>query len=962
MTHRRKHALLLTAALAMVGACAPDAGVATDAPAPTAGAAATAPSADLLEYERFTLDNGLEVILAVDDSDPIVSMMTVAHVGSAREKPGRTGFAHFFEHMAFNDSENVPQGANRRDIPAWGGARNGYTTRDRTVYYETVPKDAFDKLLWIDSDRLGYMINTVTEAALEREKQVVKNEKRQRVDNAPYGYAREIIPAALYPEDHPYNWPVIGSLPDLQAATLDDVREFYAEFYGPNNATLAIVGDIDIEETKAKVERWFGEIPRGPDVPDAEPRPVELDASRRLMFEDNFAKLPELRLVYPTPEQYHADQVALDVMASYLGGSKASPLYRRVVEASGLAPRVNAWHSAQELAGEFTVLVRAKPGTDLDAVIAEVDAAMAEFARDGIPPAELDRIKAEQETNLYGALSTVRGKAEALAVNNEFAGDPAWSLKVADRVRALAPADISRVFAEHVADQPRIVSSIVPRGQLELAVEGSEMAEVWIETVREGSADEEVSQGEAAEFERTPTVADRSEPPFGELPLSRTVPTYEAELAPGVTLVGTEFSETPLVAFDILFEGGSRLDAEATSGAQALLARVLQEGSATRTAAEIEQAMGLLGAGFGASAGGEELRVSGTSLARNLPEAVGIVAEVLAEPRFTEEVLDKTRDAQLSDIVGARGNPSAIAARVFDRLVYGDHPYGRPGFGTEDTVAAIGMDTLREAHGGLGAHGVRIHVAGDVSEADARAAFAGLAAQLSRDVAPLPVEAPADTGVAGHVYFIDVPGSKQSVIRAGRLTVGAGDPEHQRIQFANQKLGGSIGGDLAQTLRIEKGYTYGAYSGVGSGRGVQPWSVRTSVRANATGPSLDIIRDMLSDYGEAFSDADAELSRNQIIKNDARGQESLSAKLGLLVRKAKYGLSDTLVEDRQSALLDMDTDDFRDTASEWFDPAEMVWVVVGDGATQREAVRAFADTLPGGFTELDADGNPVEAG
>ena len=948
-----KHLLLAASAAVFVAACgddAPETATTTDVEQ-----AADAPS--LLDYEMFTLDNGLDVILAVDDSDPIVSLMTVAHVGSSREKPGRTGFAHFFEHMAFNDSENVPQGANRRDIPAWGGERNGYTTRDRTVYYETVPKDAFDKLLWIDSDRLGYMINTVTEAALEREKQVVKNEKRQRVDNAPYGYTREVIPAALYPEDHPYNWPVIGSLPDLQAATLEDVREFYDSYYGPNNATLAIVGDIDIEDTKAKVERWFGEIARGPDVPEAVPQPVELDAEKRLMFEDNFAKLPELRLVYPTPPQFDTDETALNALGNYLG-SKSSPLYRRVVEA-GLASDVFAFHRAEELAGEFTLLVRANAGTDLDAVFAAVDAGLADVAAQGVPAEELARIQAESETGLYNQLSTVRGKAEALAIGNQFAGDPAYVLSTLEAVRALAPSDVERVFGDHILGQPRIMTSFVPRGELALAVEDSEMASVWIEEVRDGDASEEVSQGDAAEFERTPTLNDRSEPDFGDLPLSKTVAIYETELAPNVTLIGTEFDETPVASFEITFEGGTRLDDDDAMGATALLANLMEEGSAVRTAAEIEQAMGRLGAGYGVNVGDDGLSVTGTTLARNLADVVAIVAEVVTRPRFSDDALQRARDGQLSAIRAAAGNPNAIAARLFDALLYGDHPDGRPALGTSATVEAISLDALRGRHSRLGANGVRIHLAGDVSEADAVAAFAPLADALSREAISLDIPEPGDAGIAGNVYFIDVPGSKQSVIRAGRLTVSSDDPEHERIEFANQKLGGSIGGDLAQMLRIEKGYTYGAYSGVSGGRAVQPWSVRTSVRANATGPSLAIIRDMLDTYGEEFGDAEAELTRNHIIKTTARSQESLRAKLGLLAEKAKYGLSDRLVEERQERLLATSTEDFREVAQEWFDPKEMIWVVVGDGQTQRAAVRDFADTLPGEFVELDVEGEPV---
>ncbi len=486
-----------------------------------------------IEFEKFTLENGLEVILQVDRSDPIVAFSTVVHVGSNRERPGRTGFAHFFEHMAFNDSENVPRGWNRKAIPDWGGSRNGGTWSDGTIYYEVVPKDAVDKILWIDSDRLGYMINTVTEAALEREKQVVKNEKRERVDNQPYGYTQEVIRKALYPEGHPYSWTVIGQLPDLQAATLDDLKEFYTEYYGAGNATLAIVGDIDIEEMKGKVQRWFGEIRRGPDVEPLTPMPVSLEETKSFWFEDNFATLPELRLTFPTVASYDEDEQALNVLARLIAGTKNSPLYREIVEEQALAPDVSAYNNSMELAGEFVFRVRAKSGTDLDAVKAALDAALTDFEDNGVNELDLERIKAEQETILYNKLSTVLGKANQLATDNEFAGDPANSIRTAELLRAVTAEDVMRVYETYIKDKPSIITSFVPQGETALALEGAEQAEVWIEDVRSDVASEEVSQGEEAEYEKTPSQYDRSEPPFGELPLIEMPEVWQASLGEG---------------------------------------------------------------------------------------------------------------------------------------------------------------------------------------------------------------------------------------------------------------------------------------------------------------------------------------------------------------------------------------------------------------------------------------------
>jgi zinc protease len=948
----KKFLAIACSALALVS-CGPPTDSANDTDAVEAGS--TADPAFELSFEKFTLDNGLDVILHVDRSDPIVAFTTVVHAGSNREKPGRTGFAHFFEHMAFNDSENVPRGWNRKAIPDWGGQRNGGTWSDGTIYYEVVPKDAFDKILWIDSDRLGYMLNTVTQAALDREKQVVKNEKRQRVDNAAYGYSQEVIRSALYPEGHPYSWTVIGALPDLQAATLEDLTEFYDQYYGAGNATLAIVGDIDIAETREKVERWFGEIRKGPNVEPLPAMPVTLTATKSLSFEDNFAKLPELRLTFPSVEAYHKDEQALRVLAQILAGSKTSPLYRFVVEKEKLAPNVSAYNNSMELAGEFVFRVRANAGTDLDAVNAALSAALADFAETGVNETDLERIKAEQETILYSNLSTVLGKSNQLARDSEFAGDPAYSVVSAELLRAVTAEQVMAAFRTYVDGQPSVMTSFYPKGMPELAVEGSEPASVWIETVSAGAANEEVSQGEEASYEKTPSKYDRSEPPFGELPLIKMPAIWQASLDNNVPVYGIETTEIPLVSFDVILDGGVWLDPDGKAGTAHLLANLMNEGTATRTAAEFEQAVGLLGSGISVSARGDEIRIRATSLARNFEPTVDLIAELLSAPRFEQSDFERVKSAALTSIKGREANSSTIAALNFNRLIYGpDHPMGRPGNGTLASVESITLQDVSAFYQVMLGAGTRIHIAGDVDEPRAKTALNDLAAAVrEKDSGPQEFEIPAQSS-AGKVFFIDVPGSKQSVINVGQLTLSSTDPDSNKLTFTNEKLGGGISGDLAQVLRIEKGYTYGAYSSVSQGRVAQPFRVATSVRANATGASLDVIRQMLRDYGRDFSDADVETTRQKLVKENTRAFESLNAKLGTLQSISKYGKSLTYVEDAQQELLEMPLEEYKRVAADYLSDEGNIYLIVGDRETQLEAVKAFAG---GEVIELDIYGD-----
>ncbi|UTW54000.1 pitrilysin family protein [Kordiimonas sp. SCSIO 12610] len=912
-----------------------------------------------IEYEKFTLSNGLEVVLHVDRSDPIVAFTTVVHAGSNREKVGRTGFAHFFEHMAFNDSENVPRGWNRKAIPDWGGQRNGGTWSDGTIYYEVVPKDAFDKIMWIDSDRLGYMINTVTTAALEREKQVVKNEKRQRVDNAPYGYTQEVIRKALYPEGHPYNWTVIGSLPDLQAATLEDLREFYDQYYGAGNATLAIVGDIDIEETKAKVERWFGEIRKGPDVEPLPAMPIELSTDKSLYFEDNFAKLPELRITFPSVEGYHEDEVALNVLAQLIAGSKNSVLYKKIVETEKLAPGVSAFNNSMEIAGEFVFRVRGNAGTDLDSVYNALNAALVDFETNGVDKRDLARIKAEQENALYGGIATVLGKANQMASDNEFAGDPAYAIKAAAKINALTANEIVRVYEKYIKGKPSIITSFVPKGQSDLSVEGAELATVWIEEVKVGAANEEVSQGAEAEYAKTPSKYDRSEPPFGELPLVKMPDVWEAALPNNVRLLGIENNEVPLVNYELVIEGGGMFDPLEKKGLSSMLAGLMNEGTANRTAAELEQAIGLLGAGINVSAGQEEIVISVSTLAKNFEATVDLVHEILMSPRFDVDGFNRVKSATLTSVKGREAQPRAIAALNFRKLVYGDqHPLGFAQNGTVETVSSIELGDVEALHKSIFAMPASINIAGDIDNERAAKALTKLAEAFIGDRIDTPkYNIPDQSLNAGKVFFIDVPGSKQSVLNIGRLTVSSLDSDANKLDFTNEKLGGGISGDLAQTLRIEKGYTYGAFSSVLSGKVQQPFVASTSVRANATKASLEIIRDMIAGYGRDYSEEGVQTTKQKLVKENTRAFESLRAKLGTLRNISKYGKSKKYVEEDQQELLAMTLNDFKATADRYLVEEQMIYLVVGDKATQFGPVNEFAG---GNVVELDIYGNVIE--
>ena len=911
-----------------------------------------------IRYEKFVLENGLEVVLHEDHSDPIVAVSTIVHAGSNREKPGKTGFAHFFEHMSFNHSENTPRGANRKLIPEWGGNRNGGTWNDGTIYYEVIPKDAFEKILWIDSDRLGYMINTVTKDALEKEIQVVKNEKRQNYDNVPYGNTNEVIVSNLYPKDHPYNWTVIGLLPDLQAATLEDVKEFYEKYYGAGNATLVIAGDIDIAKTRERVKVWFGEIRKGPVVEPIKPQPVKLASSRSFYYEDNFATLPELTMVFPTVEEYHKDGYALVVLGELLGGSKTSPFYKVIVENKKLAPRAFAYQSSKEIAGEFYFKIRGNADTKLNDVKIAVDQALELFDKEPFPDKDLQRIKAKLETELYSGIEDILDKAQRLGQDNEFKGDPGYITKEAQFLQEVTKEDVKRVFNQYIKGKPFIATSFVPKGKKELAIDNAVAATVWIEPVVAGVQNENVNPGEDAKFEKTKTRHDRSEPAFGEMPLFKMPVIWTGQQPNGMKVLGLESNEIPLVTFEVALNGGHWADPIEKSGVASLLAELLMQGTANKTAAQLEEAIDLLGASINVFSTNEEIRIRATCLERNFEPTFALMQEILLQPRWDKAEYDRLYKALLTNLKGREANATAVASINFNQLIYGpQHILGYPVSGNLQTVSAINLEDLKTYYNNyFSPSAASFHLAGAVGKDRAIKAAASLAKEWKAKPITLPSYQIPAQGNGGTVFFIDVPGSKQSVLYVGKLSLPTTDPNSDQLEFANEILGSGSSGKLTQVLRIGKGYTYGASSFLVKGKEKSPFLAYTSVRANATLASLQIIQDMLRGYEDSFGEPEVRITKNKVLKRNTLLYESLSSKLAMLGDISKYDKSLKFLEDKQQKLVAMELKDFKNIINRQLKEEDMIYLVVGDKATQLEEVKKLGKSK---LIELDINGKPL---
>lgn len=909
--------------------------------AETATQTETSQSEFNLEFEKYTLENGLDVVLHTDHSDPVVAVALTFHVGSARELPGRTGFAHLFEHLLFLDSENLGYGGlDQLSSRVGGSGANGSTSRDRTNYFQTVPNDALEKMLWAEAEKLGFFINTVNDQVLQKEKQVVKNEKRQGVDNNPYGHTNYVIDKNLYPEGHPYSWQVIGSLEDLDAATLEDVIDFYNQWYVPNNATLTISGDFDVEETKAWVDRYFAEIPVGEEIDPLEIWYPELEESKYLFHEDNFARLPALTMTFPTVEIYHPDSYPLSVLAQLLSDGKGSPMYKVLVDEKGLTSNVSMFNRTSEIAGQYQISINAFRDTNLNDVRSALDEAFALFESEGFTEQDLDRIKAGQETRFYNQLSSVLGKGFQLAQYNIFAGDPGFIMTDLERTLAVTKEDVMRVYEQYIKGKNYVATSFLPRGQTDLILEGSRRAEVVEEEIVEG-AEEDFDLTERHEsFERTPSAIDRSiEPPFGPAPQLRIPEVWTMEYENGMRVFGIEDNELPLVQFNIRLRGGLLLDDPEMPGVANLMAIMMNKGTKNRTPQELEEAIDQLGAGVSIRAGREAIVISGNTLVRNFDDLMEIVSEMMLEPRWDEREFELTKQQVLNQLIQQQGNPNAIAGNAFNKLIYGEgNILSFSTNGTVESVENITLEDLKMYYSNYFSPSVAdVHVAGDVTKAQVRYVLSELENSWEAKEVNFPEIVMPEIPAESKIYFYDVPNAVQSQIRIGYPALAETDENYYPALVMNYRLGGGgFASQFTQELREGRGYTYGIRSGFSGSEIPGPFQISTGVRSNVTLEAIALIKEIMEAYGPEFSEMDLQGTKDFLLKSNARAFETLGAKIGMLQNISAYNWTPDYILEREEIVRNMTIDQIQELAQSYANPDRMFYVVVGDAATQAE--------------------------
>ncbi len=891
----------------------------------TALAAAGPPE---IPFEKFVLSNGLTVIVHEDHKAPIVAVNVWYHVGSKNEKRGKTGFAHLFEHLMFNGTENFNDDYFKALEKVGATDLNGTTNKDRTNYFQNVPTSAFDLALFMESDRMGHLMGAVSQARLDEQRGVVQNEKRQG-ENQPYGQSFNLITENTYPAGHPYSWSVIGSMDDLNAASMDDVKEWFKNSYGPNNAVLVIAGDVTVADAKARVEKYFGHIPPGPPMAKHESWPAKMTGTKRGVLQD---RVPQARIsmVWNFPEWGSPEETLLDIASDVLSVGKSSRLYKRLVYDDQIATSVSAGLNTGEIGSQFIVTATAKPGGDLATVEKALREELARFLKEGPTPDEMDRAKVQYRAQFVRGIERIGGfggKSDILATNEIYGGDPgAYRTRLAREDAATA--DEVRKAAQAWLSDGVYILEVQPFPKLAAA-------------------------GKSVDRSTVPAI--------GQLPTAKLPATERAKLSNGLQLVVARRDGVPVVNFDLLVDAGYAADGGAP-GTASLAMNMLDEGTAKRNALELSDELDRLGATLSTGASLDTCRVSLSALKDKLEESLALMADVVLNPGFPAADVDRLKKQQLAGIQREKVTPTSVGLRVMPALLYGaGHPYAAPftGSGNEASVSTLTRDQLAAFHRTwFKPNNATLIVVGATSLAEIQPKLEALFAGWKPGEVPKKVLATVPAKAKSEVYIIDRPGSQQSLILAGLLAPPKNNPDEVPFMLMQEALGGSFTSRINMNLREDKHWSYGAQMALPDAKGQRPYFAFAPVQSDKTKESVaEVAKELRSIIGEKPVTTD-ELAKAQgnLTLTLPGNWETNRAVAGSLAQIAQFGLPADYFDTFPTRVRAQQLAGVNAVAKRIVTPDRVVYVIVGD----REKIEAGLRSLDLGELKLiDADGKPV---
>ena len=880
-----------------------------------------------IPHQLFKLDNGLTVIVHEDHKAPIVAVNLWYHVGSKNEVKGKTGFAHLFEHLMFNGSENYNYDYFRATEKIGATNLNGTTNWDRTNYFQNVPTSALDTILWLESDRMGHLLGAITQEKLDEQRGVVQNEKRQG-ENQPYGRAAEIQYSSIYPPNHPYSWTTIGSMDDLNAADLEDVKAWFKQYYGAANTTLVIAGDVVTADVMKKVEHYFGPIEAGPPLTKQTQWVAKLTGTHKQVSYD---RVPQTMLMksWNIEGNHSTDTNYLDMVAAVLSSGKSSRLYKRLAYDEQLVSSVSAYTSAGEIAGTFEITAMITPGVDEALVDRIIEEELAKFLKDGPTKKELERIKIESISGFVRGMEKIGGfggKSDILASNYTYTGDPTFYQKELAQIKAARANDLQQAARRWLSD-----------GLYQLEIRPF------------------------PKFVTSEDTVDRSKVPEpGQPPLAKLDDFQRAELSNGLKVIVATRSTIPVVNLQLSLDAGYASDQFSSPGVAKLTMNMLDEGTRSRDALQINEQLALLGASISSGSNLDTSFVSLSTLKTTIDDALPIFADVILNPSFPAAELERLRTQQLTGIKAEQVSPQSMGLRVFPQLIYGEgHAYSNPltGSGTLDSVAGIDLAALKDFHKTWFKpdHGTII-VAGDITMAEILPRLEKQFANWQAGDTPTKNIGKVGKQASTRIYLVDRPDSSQSFLFASQIATPKANPDEIATEVMNDIIGGMSTSRINMNLREDKHWSYGAYTGLVSARGQRPFYMLTSVQTDKTSESIAEVMQELRAY-ISNAPATAEELHKTVTNNTlslSGTWESAGAVLGSISQIVQYGLPDDYFATYATEMAALELGEVQRIAAKLIDPDALVWVVVGDRSKIADGLNQL------GYGEvilIDADGN-----
>ena len=893
----------------------------------------------VIPYQKYVLENGLTLILHQDKSDPLVHVDMTYHVGSGREEIGKSGFAHFFEHMMFQGSENVADDQHFKIITESGGTMNGTTNSDRTNYFQTVPANQLEKMLWLEADRMGFLVDAVTQEKFEIQRETVKNERGQSYENRPYGLLRERVAEAMYPVGHPYSWQTIGYIDDLNRVNVNDLKAFFLRWYGPNNATLTIGGDLNIDETLAMVNKYFGTIPRGPEVKMPTKPSFTIEADRYISMEDN-VHLPLVYMSYPTVSVRHEDEAALDLLSSILGGGKTSLLYKNLIK-NQLAVQASASHPCAELACTFNLLALPHPASgktlaDIEKIIRDT---LVEFETRGVEDDDLIKAKAAMEANFVFGLQSVAGKVSQLAANETFKGNPNYIEQDIARYAQVSKADVMRVYEKYIKGKHSVIMSIVPKGQGNLVAAKDNFippARVIPELTITSDSDLHVRKAK--------DNFDRSVMPVSGINKAVDVPKmWQKTFANGIKILATQSDETPTTSILMKIPAGHYYESKDKAGTAALLAAMLNESTTKRSAENMSKALQKLGSSVGISAGSSYIVVNVNTLTKHLDATLALVYEKLTAPAFLESEFNRNKNNAIQGAINGKKDAGYLASNAYRQLLHADNIAATSSFGSETSLNNIQLADVKALYlQQVKPKDSEIILVSDLDKTSVLSALS-VFEPMTGAGKKLSLNLPKSTAKLGVIYLVNKDNAAQSAIRIGKRSLTQDvTGEYYRAYLMNFALGGAFNSRINLNLREDKGYTYGARSNFYGDKFSGTYTASAEVRADVTDKSIvEFVKEITHYAEQGINDEELSFMRNAINQRDALKYETPSSKLGFLAQILEYDLTADFIKERTDIVANISKAEINALAKKHLQISEMLMVVVGDAKVLKPQLEAL---------------------